>query len=135
VEAYDLQPTPNSQLANISTRGFVGTGDNVLIGGFIVGASSHYVVRAIGPSLTGFNLTSVLNDPTLELFNADGVSEGTNDDWMTDANSSQIPVNLRPKNTKESALYVTFPAGGHTAIVRGKNGTTGIGLVEVYKVP
>ncbi|MGZ5001823.1 MAG: S8 family serine peptidase [Chthoniobacterales bacterium] len=135
VEAYDLQPTPNSQLANISTRGFVGTGDNVLIGGFIVGASSHYVVRGIGPSLSGNGLTSVLADPVLALFDANGNPAGSNDNWMTDPNSSLIPIQLRPTNPNESAMYVTLAAGPHTAIVSGKNGGTGIGLVEAYTVP
>ena len=88
VEAYDLQPTPNSQLGNVSTRGFVGAGDNALIGGFIVGATSHYVVRAIGPSLSGFGLSSVLADPNVLVVDANGAMEGSNDDWMTDPNSS-----------------------------------------------
>ncbi|MGZ5552767.1 MAG: hypothetical protein ACXWHF_03925, partial [Chthoniobacterales bacterium] len=135
VEAYDLQPTPNSQLANISTRGFIGTGDNVLIGGFIVGASSRYVVRGIGPSLSGNGLTSVLADPVLALFDANGNPAGSNDNWMTDPNSSLIPSPLRPTNPNESAMYVTLAAGPHTAIVSGKNGGTGIGLVEAYTVP
>ncbi len=135
VEAYDLQPTPNSQLGNVSTRGFVGAGDNALIGGFIVGATSHYVVRAIGPSLSGYGLSSVLADPNVLVVDANGAQEGSNDDWMTDPNSSMIPLNLRPTNVMESALYITLNAGGHTAIVRGKNDGTGIGLVEVYNVP
>jgi len=136
VEAYDLQVTPNSKLANISTRGFVGRNDNVLIGGFIVGASSRYVVRALGPSLRTDGLTNILDDPILELRDGNGSLTATNDDWGSDANSSSVQqLQLAPPSAKESALYINLAAGPHTAIVRGKDATTGIGLVEVYLVP
>src|SRR5205814_4883315 len=86
VEVYDLAQGANSKLANISTRGFVDTGDNVMIGGFIVGGGSiggfaRVIVRAIGPSLTGAAVSGALQDTTLELYDGNGNSLATNDDW------------------------------------------------------
>src|SRR5438046_6251542 len=93
VEAYDLDQTVNSKLANISTRGFVDTGDNVMIGGFIVGGSAadrtRIVVRAIGPSLGQFGLTNALQDPTLSLYDSNGNVMATNDNWR-DGNQPEV---------------------------------------------
>src|SRR5438270_2941475 len=144
VEVYDLGQAANSRLANISTRGFVDTGDNIMIGGFIVGggnvgASARVLLRAIGPSLSG-SVQGVLQDPTLELHNASGATVASNDNWKTkpDGSSQQAEIEattLAPTNEFESALVQTLPAGNYTAIVRGKNNTTGIGLVETYNLP
>jgi hypothetical protein len=136
VEVYDLQATPNSRLANISTRGFVNVGDNVMIGGFIVGASSNYVVRAMGPSLGAAGISNPLADPILELHDGNGAVLKTNDNWETDANAAQVQSSgLAPSSAKESALYLNLGAGNYTAIVRGTLNSTGVGLVEVYHVP
>jgi len=137
VEAYDLARSAASRLANISTRGFVSTADDVMIGGFIVGSNTGaitgVVVRALGPSLTSFGL-SALPDPILELRDGNGSLVQANDDWQAE-NSLQIAATgLQPSDSHESAIAATLAAGNYTAIVRGKNNTTGIALVEVYNV-
>lgn len=121
---------------NISNRGSVQPGDGALIGGFIAGGnavrSNAFLIRALGPSLTGQGVTGVLADPTLELHDASGNVLASNNDWQ-DTQAAQITTaGLAPKNAKESAIYAMLPAGLFTAIVQGKNGTTGIALVEVY---
>jgi hypothetical protein len=145
VEVYDLGQAANSRLGNISTRGFVDTGDNVMIGGLIVaggnvGASAKVLVRAIGPSLGSSGVQGPLQDPTLELHNASGTTVASNDNWKTkpDGNSQQAEIEattLAPTNDLESALVQTLPPGNYTAIVRGKNNTTGVGLIETYNLP
>ena len=144
VEVYDLAQGSNSKLANISTRGFVDTGDNVMIGGFIVGGGSiggcaRELVRAIGPSLSASGISGALQDTTLELYDGNGTSIATNDNWKTrpDGSSQQAEIEattIPPTNDLESALVATLPPGNYTAIVRGKNNTTGVGLVEVYNL-
>jgi plastocyanin len=124
VEAYDVNLAANSKLINISTRGFVDTGDNVMIGGFIVGGggSATVVLRAIGPSLSNppFNLTGVLQDPTLSLFDANGVIITSNDNWKDTQQAELQATGLAPTDDHESAILVTLPAGSFTVIVRGK---------------
>ena len=124
VEAYDADLAANSTLANISTRGFVNTGDNVMIGGFVTGAggSATVVVRAIGPSLSNppFNLTGVLQDPTLSLFDANGAMIASNDNWKDTQQAELQATGLAPTDDRESAVLVTLPAGSFTVIVRGK---------------
>ncbi len=133
VEAYDLDRTVDSKLANISTRGFVQTGDNVLIGGFIVVGQDplQVIVRALGPSL---NVSGKLADPTLELRDGNGVLIRSNDNWRSDQQAEIIATGIPPANDLESAIVETLPANGalYTAIVRGVNGTTGVAVVEVY---
>ncbi|MFZ1221315.1 MAG: kelch repeat-containing protein [Chthoniobacterales bacterium] len=141
-EAYDLGEAADSNLANVSTRGLVQTGDNILIGGFIVGGGTQgwtakVLVRAIGPSVP---VSGALGDPTLELRDASGTLLASNDNWKahSDGSSQQAEIEatgLQPANDLESALLQTFPAGNYTAIVRGVNNTTGIGLVEAYNLP
>jgi len=135
VEGYDLDADKSSKLANISTRGFIQTGDNVMIGGFILGGgtgASRVVVRGIGPSLGAFGITNPLLDPMLELHNANGAIIDSNDDWKTNQAVIQS-TGLQPTNDAESALLLSNPApGAYTAILRGKNGGTGVGVVEVY---
>src|SRR5437763_9039999 len=136
VIGYDLvtENGANGVLGNISTRLPVGSGDNVLIAGFqITGSSSkQLVVRAIGPSLTQFGLSNVLPDPTLELHDSTGAIIASNDDWGDGANAQSIPAALRPTNGLESAILTTLNRGAYTAVLRGYNNSTGIGLVEVY---
>jgi len=140
IELYDLGPLANSQLANISTRGFVGTNNNVLIGGVIVGGggAANVVVRAVGPSLP---VAGALADPMLELRDASGVLLESNDNWKTrasDGTSQRAVVEatlLAPSNDAESAIVQNLAPGNYTAIVRGKNTTTGIALIEVYNLP
>lgn len=133
VESYTLD-TNASHAANISTRGRVGLGDEVLIGGFIVGGHTEkrILVRAIGPSLGG-NGFPVLADPMVELHGSDGQLIALNDDWATGAQQGEIAATgLQPGNSQESALIATIPSGNYTAIVQEANGGAGIGLVEVY---
>jgi hypothetical protein len=139
VEVYDLDLTGGSILRNIATRGFVQTGNNVMIGGFILGGSTQntgIVVRGIGPSLAVFGLSPLLADPTLELRDSNGALLISNDDWQDDPiQAAQLSARgLAPQNSKESGIFVSLPSGAFTAIVAGKNGGTGIGLVEIYNV-
>jgi hypothetical protein len=134
VEAYDLDTTAGSRLANISTRGFVQTGDNVLIAGtIIVGqAAQKVLVRAIGPSL---QVAARLENPTLELRDQNGGLVEANDNWVDSSNKQAIiDSTIPPTNNLESAIVRTLPANGasYTAIVQGVNNTTGIAVVEVY---
>jgi uncharacterized repeat protein (TIGR01451 family) len=142
-EAYDLDQAAPNQFANISTRGFVDTGNNVMIGGFILGGSnqgSTVIIRALGPSLTAFGVGNALADPTLELHDGNGTTIKTNDNWKTDDQSGQSQeaairaTTLPPSNDQESAILATLPPGAYTAVVAGKNSTTGVGLVEAYNL-
>ena len=130
IEVYDLDRTVDSKLANISTRGLVQTGDNVMIGGLIVAGADpqEVIVRAIGPSLP---LSGKLSDPMLELYDGNGVLVQANDNWRSDQ-EEEILSTLPPTNDLESAIVRTLSPGLYTAIVRGVGNTTGIALVEVY---
>jgi hypothetical protein len=138
IEAYDLDQTGPGKFANISTRGFVQTGDNVMIGGFIVGRQTgptNVVVRALGPSLEDDGVSNPLRDPTVELVNQNGTVIDSNDDFATANQLNEITTRgLAPEHPQESALFETVSPGNYTAIVRGKNNSTGVGLVEVYNV-
>jgi hypothetical protein len=137
VEVYDLDTTGASELANISSRGLVGTGDNILIGGFFTGpttaAHTKVVVRAMGPSIKN-QVPNALNDPTLELRDSFGVVVRSNDDWMETQKAEIEAAGLAPTNNAESALLETLTPGNYTVLVRGKN-ETGVGLVEIYHIP
>jgi plastocyanin len=139
VEGYDLDQAADSQLGNISTRGFVDTGDNVMIGGFILGgegdSAATVLVRALGPSLGPLGVASALPDPTLELHDSDGNIIKFNDNWKDTQQAEIEATGLAPGNDLDSALLDSLPAGAYTAIVAGKNGVTGVGLVEVYRLP
>lgn len=131
VEAYG----DGASLSNLSSRGLVGTGGNVLIGGFIVGEgnqSPRIVVRAIGPSLQAFGVADPLADPVLELHDGNGLLVRTNDDWSDTQADALQTVGLAPADAAESAILMRLAAGSYTAIVRGKNDTTGVALVEIY---
>jgi hypothetical protein len=136
VEVYDLTPAA-SKLANISTRAFVGTGDDIVIAGFILGnggGDDKIIVRGMGPSLTAAGVPNVLADPTLELRNANGSLNFSNNDWMDNpAQAAEIiAAGLAPSNNFESAIAATLPPGLYTALLAGVNNGTGIGVVEVY---
>jgi pectin methylesterase-like acyl-CoA thioesterase len=134
VEVYDGDLTSDSQLANISTLGFVGAEDDVLIGGFVVGTGlAEVVVRALGPSLGQFGVADPIADPTLELHDANG-GVTINDDWKTDVDRDSIPTSLQPLDPRESALHLNLPPGNYTAVVRGKAGVMGMALVEAYNL-
>lgn len=136
VEVYDLDTAAKSTLANTSTRGLVQTGDNVLIGGFIVGdgASDTVVVRAIGPSLSDAGVTDPLQDPTLDLYDADGAVIMSNDNWRDSQETLLQSSGLTPTNDAESAIITSLAPGAYTAIVRGQNDTTGVALVEIFNL-
>jgi hypothetical protein len=145
VEVYDLNQASNSELGNISSRGFVETNDNVMIGGFIVGGNNAdgkatVLIRAIGPSLSGSGVPDVLPDPTLELHDNNGGTVATNDNWKINdqtqrsQESAVRATTIPPANDFESAIVVTLSPGPYTAVVRGKNNGTGVGLVEIYNL-
>jgi hypothetical protein len=136
VEVYDLEyDSAEIKLANISTRGRVETGDNVMIGGFIVGGTepANVLVRALGPSLADAGVGGSLQDPVLELHDANGNSI-TNDDWRSDQALEIIASTVPPPNDTEPALAAALVPGNYTAIVRGKDDTSGVALVEVYNL-
>lgn len=138
VEVYDLAAAAQAKLANISTRGFVESGVNVMIGGFILGnsaAPARVLIRAIGPSLTQHGVSDPLQDPILELFDANGTLMRSNDNWQDSQQTEIEGTGLAPQSTAESAIVSTLTPAPYTAIVAGKNGLTGVGLVEVYQLP
>jgi len=124
------------QLLNISTRMEVLTGSSVLIAGFIITGSSNntVLVRALGPTLSQFGLTGVLADPTLELHDSTGALITSNDNWRDTQQAAISPTGLAPPNNLESAILHTLAPGKYTAVVRGKNNTTGLGLVDAYDI-
>jgi Tol biopolymer transport system component len=134
-EVYDFGGSSAAALANISTRGFIDTGDNVMIGGFIVTGNepTQILVRAIGPSLTQYGVAGALADPVLELHDANG-NVITNDDWRATQESEIQATTIPPSDDKEPAILATLVPGSYTAIVRGKDNGTGVGLVEAYKI-
>jgi glucose/arabinose dehydrogenase len=136
-EVYDLDQAADSRLANISTRAFVGTDSDVLIGGFITGnrlGATRIALRALGPSLMQFGITKPLPDPRLQLFDQNGTLLASNDNWQSDANQAELIISygLAPGNNLESAIAISLAPGSYTAIVSGKNNQTGVALVEVY---
>jgi hypothetical protein len=133
VEVYDTSVGSGSQLANISTRGFVQTGDNVMIAGLVVQShNKQIVVRALGPTLTGFGVNDALPDPTLSLYDANGALIIFNDDWKDSQESAIGSTGLAPRSDLESAIAGTISPGSYTAVVRGFENATGNALVEVY---
>lgn len=137
VEVYDLSASDTgSRVANISTRGRVGTADNLMIGGFIVGGtqSTRVVVRAIGPSLANFGVAGTLTDPTLEVHDGNGVLIAGDDDWRQFQESLLVQTGLAPTDDRESAMFLVLQPGAYTAVVQGKGNSTGVALVEVYNL-
>jgi len=134
-EIYDLAPD-SSSVRNISTRALVGTGDDVLIGGFIIGGEdpTKVMVRAIGPSLTSFGVAGALPDPILELHGADGSLIYENDDWRGDQEQQILASGLAPNDDHEAAIIATLSPGNYTAIIRGRGNNQGVALVELYNL-
>jgi hypothetical protein len=140
VEVYDLNSITTSELANISTRAVVQTQESVMIAGFILGGTSEstrVAIRALGPGLASAGINNPLANPTLEVRDQNGGVVVTNDDWLDDSvQATQIlTLGLAPSNDLESALVTALAPGAYTAIVAGQEGGTGVGLVEVYRVP
>jgi hypothetical protein len=141
VEAYDLdQMTFTTKLGNISTRGFVDVDDNVMIAGLIVagnGTTLKVLVRALGPTLSDFGVAGALANPTLDLVNASGTVIRSNDNWKDDAQQRVAieAAGLGPSHDEEAALVETLAPGAYTAVARGNNRATGVGLIEAYNIP
>jgi YVTN family beta-propeller protein len=135
VETYDLDRTADSKLGNIATRGLVQKGD-VMIGGTIITGNSpaNVLVLALGPSLAGAAISNPLADPMLELRDASGTLEASNDDWRSSQETAIQNTGLAPTNNAESAILATVLPGSHTALVRGKNNGTGVAVVAIYQL-
>ena len=133
----DYRKLPPTNLSNMSTRGLVQTGGNIMIGGFIItGVSQKVVIRGLGPTLSQFGVQGALADPKLLLFNQAGQVLASNDDWQTGNQVSEIQSSgFAPSFAFESVLIATLPAGKYTAQLQGFNNTTGVALVEVYIFP
>jgi hypothetical protein len=138
VEVYDVEQSSAGQIYNISTRAHVDTGDNVMIGGFIVGGpdSARGIVRGLGPSINvnGVPVPGTLADPTLELHDGNGALLAFNDNWKDSQQAEIEQSGLAPTDDREAAIIGSFAPGQYTVILRGKNDTTGIGLFEAYKL-
>ncbi|PYJ09892.1 MAG: hypothetical protein DMF06_08335 [Verrucomicrobia bacterium] len=139
LEVYDVDQTAHSQLANLSTRGFVQAGNNVMIGGFILGddiQNTRVAIRGIGPSLSQAGLSNVLANPTLELHDSNGTTLVSNDNWQDDpASAAQLSAQgLALQNNLEAGIFATLLPGAYTAILAGNDGGTGLGLIEVYNL-
>ncbi len=134
-EVYDVDPL-NSSIANISTRGRVEDGDDVMIGGVIIGGDQPgtVVVRAVGPSLGASGIADALADPVLELYNDHGTRIFVNDNWRSDQAEQIAATSLAPTDDRESAIIATLQPGNYTAVVRGAHHSRGVSLVEVYDV-
>ncbi|HEY1769199.1 MAG TPA: hypothetical protein VGG02_02970 [Chthoniobacterales bacterium] len=137
VEAYDLTPTTTSSLQNVSTRGFVGTGENVMIGGLIIGQGQNptVVARGLGPSLADAGIRNPLADPMLELHDSNGDAIAVNDNWRDTQIDAIKATGLAPTRDRESAIVESLPAGNYTTVLRGNHNSTGVALVEVYTLP
>ena len=138
VEIYDLATGIGPELANISTRGFVDPGSNVMIAGFILaggaGENSSVIVRALGPSLGNAGITNPLQDPMLELHDSEGGLVASNDNWKSDQQAAIEATGIPPNDDAESAIVATLAPGAYTAIESGKDNGVGVGLVEVYNL-
>jgi hypothetical protein len=137
VEVYDLDADTETQLANISTRGFVQSGDHVMIAGFILAGGSggsRVIVRGIGPSLAAAGVAQALADPTLELRDSNGVSIAFNDNWKEAQQVEVEATGIPPLDDRESAIVASLPAGPYTAVLGGRGGNAGVGLIEVYNL-
>lgn len=139
LELYDLDGAANSSCANLSTRGFVGGNDDVLIAGVIVsgtsGDNAKLGVRGLGPSLSTVGVAGALQNPTLTLYNGNGAVLAFDDDWKETQSAEITNAGLAPSDDRDSAIIASLPVGNYTAILRGKGNSTGVGLVEVYRIP
>ncbi len=143
IEAYDLAPTAAAKLNNVSTRGMVQTGQNVLIAGFITGeglgtggtGTVKVLIRGLGPSLGQAGVAGALADPTLDLHNANGALIAANNDWKDSQQAAIQATGIPPTNDREAAILATLPKSRYTAVLRGLANTSGVALIEVYNVP
>jgi hypothetical protein len=135
VEVYEVD-APQAPAINLSTRGQILDGDDVMIGGFVVGGAypQTVVIRALGPSLAAFGVEGTIANPSVTLVRmADNTVVATNDDWASSPNAARLSsTGFAPSDPRESAILVTLEPGAYTAIVRGADGSTGVGMVEVY---
>jgi len=139
IELYDLSATDPGELGNLAVRAQVGTGDNVLIDGLILqgGNPKRVLFRALGPSVkvNGTTVPGALADPTMEVYDGNGVLLRSNDNWSDAPNMAEIQATgLAPPDDHESAVLLSLTPGNYTSVVRGVNGTTGISLSETYKL-
>ena len=138
-EVYDVDSNANAQPTNLSARAFVGTGNDVLIGGTIIGGDAgsllRVLVRALGPSLASVGVATPLADPTLSLHDANGNVIANNDNWKDSQQAAIAATGKAPPNDNESAILALLAPGNYTAIVAGKNRTTGVALIEFYSLP
>jgi hypothetical protein len=138
IEAYDLSTTSNSTLANISTRGLVAAGDDVMIAGFILTGdsdrSANILLRGIGPSLTKFNVSGALPNPAIEVRDVNGSIVAANDDWQATQKTELETLGVAPSDPKEAALLQKLATGSYTVLLSGANHVGGVGLIEVYNV-
>lgn len=136
IDIYDLDPAAESTLQNVSTRSLVGTDNDVLIAGVIIGAGEPAVVvlRALGPSLSNFGIAQPLQDPTLELRDANGALISGDDNWKDNTPTGIKATLLAPSDDREPAIIASLATGNYTAIVRGKNRTVGVALLEAYRL-
>ena len=141
IEVYDLDAESFADFGNIATRGFVGTGANVLIGGFIVRDDSFtnqpqsILVRGIGPSLSASGISNPLPDPVIELHDGQGATIASNNDWASSSDAAALQTSgLAPSNPKEAAILQTLAPGAYTVVLTGVNGGTGVGNVEAYNL-
>jgi hypothetical protein len=138
MEIYDLTTTLGVDLANLSTRGFDGTEGDVMIAGLIIGSTtggeSDLIVRALGPSLGAAGVSNPLADPILTLYDSNGMIIATNDDWQTTQAAAIQATGVPPTDPVEAAIVATLAPGLYSAIESGKNGGTGLGLIEIYNL-
>jgi hypothetical protein len=135
IEIYDLEETGDCELANISTRGLVQSGEDVMIGGFVLGGANEntrVLVRAIGPSLAKFGINGALSDPMLELHDGNGALLQRNHDWRDQQETEIAQTGVAPRDNAEAAILANLAPGAYTAVVSGQNGQTGVALVEVF---
>ena len=135
MEVYDITPEDEANLVNISTRGLVRTGQDVLIGGFIISGTEplRVLLRAIGPSMQrNLYYERALEDPTVDLYDQNGALIGRNDNWRSNQEAEIRATPIPPEDDRESAILTELTPAAYTAIVRGVNDTSGLGLVEVY---
>ncbi|HYJ05737.1 MAG TPA: hypothetical protein VEX43_11420 [Chthoniobacterales bacterium] len=137
-EIYDLNQAANSQLVNLSGRAYVGTGNDALFAGLVTGPTNNaylkVVIRGIGPSLGAFGISNPLQDPTLELYNANGGLLASNNNWRETQEAEIISYGLQPSDNRESAIVANLLPGSYTAVARGVNNTVGVGVVDLYKI-
>ena len=136
IEVYDLDADGAATVVNISTRGFVLRGENVMIGGLIITGNdpAQLVLRGIGPSLSSVGVPDALADPLLELHNGNGALIQANNNWRDTQELALQNTGLAPGNNLESAILISVPPGNYTAVLKGADGGTGNGLVEIYKL-